>query len=79
MARLRISRIPKLNTIVIRQDQERAFFIASPSSIVLGIDTFSFILKFLVENGYVSHKVLEGVLEEYYSEKLGIKNDTTTI
>lgn len=79
MARLRISRIPKLNTIVIRQDQERTFFIASPSSIVLGIDTFSFILKFLVENGYISHKILEGILEEYNSSKSGVRNDTITV
>jgi hypothetical protein len=67
MASLKMSRIPKLNTIVIRQDSERAFFIASPTSIVVSVDTLSFIIKFLTDNGYIDHEVLEGILEEYHS------------
>jgi hypothetical protein len=75
MASLKMSRIPKLNTIVIRQDAERAFFIASPNSIVIGVDTLAFIIKFLVDNGYVGHEVLEGILEEYHS--IGGRDGTT--
>ena len=70
MASLKMSRIPKLNTIVIRQDAERAFFIASPTSIVLSVDTLSFIIKFLIDNRYIDHEVLEGILEEYHSNDI---------
>jgi len=69
MALLKVSKIPKLNTIVVKQDKERAFFIASPTSLVISVDTLAFLLKFLIDNGYVSHKVLEGVLEEYNTDK----------
>lgn len=75
MALLRVSRIPKLNTIVIRQDLGRGFFISSPSSIVIGIDTLAFILKFLIDNEYMSPKVLEGILEEYNTSKSFIKEE----
>ena len=75
MALLKVSRIPKLNTLVIRQDKERAFFIASPTSIVIGVNTLAFILKFLIDNEYISHEILEGVLEEYHSSK-GAKDGT---
>jgi hypothetical protein len=67
MASLKMSRIPRLNTIVIRQDKERAFFIASPTSIVISVDTLSFILKFLLDNEYLDPQVLEGLLEELNS------------
>jgi hypothetical protein len=71
MALLKVSRIPKLSTLVLRQDMERSFFVASPTSIVIGISTLAFILKFLIDNDYISYKVLEGVLEEYHSNKGG--------
>jgi hypothetical protein len=71
MASLKMSKIAKLNTLVIKQDVERAFFIASPTSIVLSIGTLAFIIKFLLDHDLVSPKVLEGILEEYNSSKFG--------
>jgi hypothetical protein len=76
MALLKVSRIPNLNTLVIRQDRERSFFVASPTSLVIGISTLAFLLKFLIDNEYISYKILEGVLEEYHSNKGG-KNGPT--
>lgn len=76
MASLKMSRIPKLNTIVIRQDKERAFFIASPTSIVVSTETLAFIIKFLVENNYMDHQVLEGILEEVHSDEGRTKDGT---
>jgi len=61
----------------LNQDSERSFFLASPKSIIFEIGTFSFILKFLVDNGYVDPQVLEGILEEYNSSKGYIPDDTT--
>lgn len=75
MTLLRISQIPKLNTIVIRQDGEREFFIASPRSIVISISSLAYILKFLVEHDYLDYQVLEGILEEYHSSKGVINGD----
>lgn len=72
MALLKVSKIPRLNTLVIKQDKERAFFIASPTSIVIGIDNLASLLKFLVDNDYLDQEVLEGILEEYNTSKGGI-------
>ncbi len=64
MTRLTISKISQLNTLVIKQKEGRDFFIATPSSIVISVDTLAFILKFLVQNNYMSKKVLEGILQD---------------
>ena len=68
MQKLTITRIPKINTIVIKQEGGK-FFLASPNSIIIDIVGLSYILKFLVTNNIMSVKVLEGVLSEYYSSK----------
>jgi hypothetical protein len=62
--KLTVTRIPNMNTIVIRQLEGKDFFITSKDSIVIGIDSLAFILKFLVMNNLMSYKVLEGILEE---------------
>ena len=71
MAQLSLSKIPNLNTIVMKQDVERAFFIASPTAIVIGVDGLATLLLSLIENDILSYKVLEGILEEYHSSKKG--------
>jgi hypothetical protein len=67
--RLVVQRIPHLNTLVLRQKEGRDFFIAANDSIVISVDTFAYIISFLVENSYLSPKVLEGILEEFNSTK----------
>ena len=64
MPKLTVTRIPNMNTIVIKQIDTKDFFITSRDSIVIGIDSFAFILDFLVKNDFISHKLLEGILEE---------------
>lgn len=66
--RLTVTRIPKLNTIVIKQTGKQ-FFVGTRDSIVIDIPGLSFILKFLVINNIMSHKVLEGIIDEYYSSR----------
>jgi len=68
-AKLTVTKIPLLNSIVIKQYGGRDFFIAAPDSIIISIPSFSFLLRFLVENGFVSEKILEGVLEEFNTQK----------
>jgi hypothetical protein len=65
-AKLKVFRIPKMNTLVIKQT-EGHFFVATKDSIVIDIFGLTSILKFLLITGMMSHKALEGVLEEYYN------------
>lgn len=63
--KLSISKIEQLNTIVIKQEIDGSpFFISANNSLVISIDMLSFILTFLVKSGYMSVKVLEGILAE---------------
>lgn len=64
MQKLTITRIPKINTIVIKQEGGK-FFLASPNSIIIDIVGLSYILKFLVTNNIMNIKVLEGIVDEY--------------
>ena len=67
--KLTVTKIPKLNTLVIKQLEGHDFFRSSADVIVIPVSSLSFILKFLVDNNFVSHRVLEGILEEYNSLK----------
>lgn len=65
-AKLKIFKIPRMNTIVIKQTEGK-FFMSTKDSIVIDVIGLSSILKFLVFTNIISHKILEGILEEYYS------------
>lgn len=64
MAKLVVSKIKHLNTLVIRQINGGRYFLATDDSIVISVDTLAFILKFMITNGYLSPKVLETILQE---------------
>lgn len=64
MQKLTITPIPKINTIVIKQEGGK-FFLASANSIIIDIVGLSYILKFLVTNHIMSVKVLEAIVDEY--------------
>lgn len=66
VTRLTVTKIPHLNTIVIKQKGGK-FFISTRDSVVIDIVGLSFIIKFLVMNNIVSYRVLEGILDEYKS------------
>jgi hypothetical protein len=55
--------------LVLKQQDGRDFFIAAGDSIVIPIESLSFILLFLLKNDFISQKVLEGILEEYNSSE----------
>jgi hypothetical protein len=63
-----ITKIPNLNTIVIKK-RGKDFFISTKDSIVIDVPGLSFILKFLVINNIISYRILEGILDEYYSSR----------
>jgi hypothetical protein len=67
MTKLIITKIKHMNMVVIKQEDGKDFFISAPDAIVISIPNLAFILQFVVMNGYMSPKVLEGILEEYNS------------
>lgn len=67
---IKVSKIG-LNSIVLKQSDNKSFFIASSKAIVISIPSLSFILRSLLDLDILSPKVLEGILEEYYSDKRG--------
>lgn len=64
VAKLTVTKIPHLNTIVIKQKGKR-FFISTQDSVVIDVVGLSFIIKFLVMNNIISYRILEGILDEY--------------
>ena len=67
MSKLSVTRIPHMNVIVLKQSEGSEFFIASPDSVIITPSSFSNILKFLVLNKIIHYKIVEGILEEFYS------------
>jgi len=67
-SKLTVTRLPHLNTVVIKQIGKR-FFISTKDSIVIDIPGLSFIIKFLVMNDIISYRILEGILDEYHSTR----------
>lgn len=65
-AKLKIFKIPHMNVIVIKQSGGN-YFVSTKDSIVIDLFGLSAILKYLLVSGIVNPKLLEGVLEEYYS------------
>lgn len=61
---LKVTRLPGRNTLILRQVGGRGFFVSTDNVIVIEIPTLAFIIKFLVQNGFLSKKVLEGILSE---------------
>lgn len=68
VSRLSVTKIPHLNTIVIRQ-RGKNFFISAQDSIVIDIPGLAFIIKFLVMNDIISYRILEGIIDEYRSSR----------
>jgi len=68
-AKLRVTKIPNMNIIVIKQSGGSNFFVSTKDSILIDIFGLSSILKFLLFSGMMSPKVLSGILEEWESSK----------
>lgn len=64
MSRISVAKIPNLNTLVIKQYDGRNFFISASDSIIISIPNLAFLIKFLVQNDYMSKRVIEGILSE---------------
>jgi hypothetical protein len=62
--KLSIQKLNHLNTLVIKQEGGKDFFVSTKDSIIISIPQLSRLLLFLLKLEFLSPKVLEGVLEE---------------
>lgn len=67
---IQIMKLNDLNTLVIKQKGEEKYFITTDNSIIISINNLSYLLKYLIVSGMVSHKVLEGILEEIHDSSV---------
>lgn len=62
---LKVTLLDGVNTLIFRKEDNDTFFTADKNTISIGLSSFSFLIKFLVANKFLSAKVLEGILEEF--------------
>jgi hypothetical protein len=79
MAKMTVKYLKQLNSLVIKNEEGRGLFISGPDSLIISIEGLASLLKFLTFNGFLSIKVLEGIVSEYYTHKdsLTYKKDFT--
>ena len=68
MEKLSVLTLGGSDTLVIKKSKDSHFFITTPDSFIIGKDGFVTLLNFLVTNGFVHPKVLQGILEEVHTE-----------
>jgi len=67
MDKISIKFIKPMNTLVIKNEEGRGLFTSSNNSLVISIPNLASLLKFLILHGFLNVKVLEGLIEEYYT------------
>ena len=60
--------LPGTNTLVIRKDEDSRVFILTNDSIIISKDTLVVLLKYMLMNNLINHKIFEGLLEEIHTE-----------
>lgn len=60
--------LPNADTIVIKKSSDSRVFILTDDSIIIGKDTLIMILRYLLLNNIINHKIIEGLLEEIHTE-----------
>lgn len=64
---IRVRKIDPLNLLVFDIGRDNREVILTDSGVIVSISNLTAIIKFLVFNKVLSHKALEGILEEYYT------------
>lgn len=65
---MRIMKLKGLNAISVQQNRGEKIFIASSTGFVISIPTLANLILDLLKLGFMRPEVLEGILEEYYTE-----------
>ena len=66
---LKIIGLRALNSISVQQDEGSKHFISSSNSFIIAVPTLSYILLALLKNNIIDEQVLQGILEEYHTER----------
>lgn len=66
---IEITKLGKVNTIVIKQTGDERHFISTNNSVIIQVSTLAMLLKHMLKFNMISPKLLEGLLEEYHSSK----------
>lgn len=72
MTQIKVMKLNDLNTLVIKQVGGRDFFISTDNSLIISVNHLSHLIKYLVFSGFISHKLLEGILEEYNARNTNV-------
>jgi hypothetical protein len=65
---LTITKLDLPNLIVLKQIGGSDFFVSTTNSIIISPGNLAFVLKFMVENGILDYKIIEGVLKEFHGQ-----------
>jgi hypothetical protein len=57
-SKLSVIRFPNSSVLRIAQSGNRGFFVSSDNVIIIDVPSLSFVIKFLVQNGFMSKKNL---------------------
>jgi hypothetical protein len=69
---LKVLKIPHQdNSLVIRQEDGKEVFLANKDTLIITTPNLAYLIKFLVFRELLSTKVLQGIIDEYYSYKQG--------
>lgn len=69
MTKITVKYIKQLQTLVIKNEYGRGLFLSTSNSLIITIANLATLLKFLIFNNYISIKVLENIVHEYYEYK----------
>lgn len=67
-SRIEIKKLGGMNTLVIKQE-DNVLFRTTTDSLIISVSSLAFLIKALLDNGFVSEKVLVGILEEFNTDK----------
>lgn len=68
MDKITVQQIKNLNILVIKLVPGSKYFLPTTDSVMISIPNLAALIKYLVKEGYMSKKVLEGILSELSRE-----------
>ena len=69
MFKIEIQYLPGVNTLIIKKEANDRFFSSNSTTLVINLQSLSYLISVLVKKNILNPKVLEGILEEYYSKQ----------
>jgi len=62
--KIQVTKLPGKNTLIIRQIGKPSFFVSAYNVISIEVSALAFLIKFLIQGGFMDKKVIEGILSE---------------